>query len=503
MGADKVLELRDIVKVFPGVKALDRAGMEVYAGEVHALCGENGAGKSTLMKIIAGAEKPTSGKILLEGKEVHFNSTKDAEKMGIAMIYQEFNMIPDMSIAENMYLGRYPIKKMGIIDKKALNENAAAELKKLNLPMDPKTKIRKLSVAAAQMIEIAKCLTIGAKIIIMDEPTAALTNEETEILFQLIQELKAKGIAIIYISHRMDEIFQIADRITVFRDGRYIKTLPVKETNYDQIVALMVGKDIGDLYPKREIRPRRPVFEVKDLQGAGVKKISFQLHEGEILGITGLLGAGMIELAKLIYGAKPLMGGEVWLGEKKLDIKNPIDALRHEIAFVSDDRKQEGLVLERDIKENSSMIALGLGYFLKAGRIDKKKEKISVYEDIQRLAIKCRGMGQKAGNLSGGNQQKVVLSKVLKSNPKICILAEPTRGVDIGAKAEIYRLMNEMTKQGKSILLISGDLPEVIGMSDRILVMKEGRSVLLLEKQDFSQERILAHASGGIANERR
>ncbi len=502
MKTDKILELVDIVKIFPGVKALDRVKMDVYAGEVHALCGENGAGKSTLMKIIAGAEKPTAGKILLNGQEVRFASTKDAEKWGIAMIYQEFNMIPDMTVAENMYLGRYPVKRLGIVDKKKLNEDTAQELKKLNLPVNPKTKVRSLSVATAQMIEIAKCLSVGAKIIIMDEPTSALTNEETEILFQLIQELKAKGIAVIYISHRMDEIFQIADRITVFRDGKYIKTLPVKETGYDQVVALMVGKDIIHLYPQRAVHSEETAFAVKNLTGPGVHGLSFQLQKGEILGITGLVGAGMIELAKLIYGAVPAEKGELWLEQRQLQIKSPMQALKNEIAFVSDDRKQEGLVLERDIKENSSMIALGLGYFLKAGVIDKKKEKASVQADIQKLAIKCHGMSQKTGNLSGGNQQKVVLAKVLKSEPKICILAEPTRGVDIGAKAEIYQLMNEMTKEGKSILLISSDLPEVIGMSDRILVMREGRAVLLLERSDFSQEKILAYASGGIADER-
>ena len=501
MKTDKILELVDIVKIFPGVKALDKVKMDVCAGEVHALCGENGAGKSTLMKIIAGAERPTSGKILLDGKEVRFASTKDAEKLGIAMIYQEFNMIPDMTVAENMYLGRYPVTKLGMIDKKKLNEDTARELKKLNLPVHPKTKVRSLSVATAQMIEIAKCLSVGAKIIIMDEPTSALTNEETEILFQLIQELKAKGIAVIYISHRMDEIFQIADRITVFRDGKYIKTLPVKETNYDQVVALMVGKDITHLYPERKTHSAKVAFAVKNLTGQGVHGISFQVQEGEILGITGLLGAGMIELAKLIYGAMPAEKGEIWLEQKPLQIQSPMQALKNEIAFVSDDRKQEGLVLERDIKENSSMIALGLGYFLKAGIIDKKKEKTSVQADIKKLAIKCHGMSQKTGNLSGGNQQKVVLAKVLKSSPKICILAEPTRGVDIGAKAEIYQLMNEMTKEGKSILLISSDLPEVIGMSDRILVMREGRSVLLLDRPNFSQERILAYASGGITDE--
>lgn len=501
MKTDKILELQEIVKIFPGVKALDRVHMDVRAGEVHALCGENGAGKSTLMKIIAGAEKQTSGKIILEGKEVRFNSTRDAEKMGIAMIYQEFNMIPDMTVAENMYLGRFPVNKYGLLDKKTLNQKAEEELKKLNLPINPRTKVKNLTVGMAQMIEIAKCLTIGAKIIIMDEPTAALTNEETEVLFELIEDLKRKGIAVIYISHRMDEIFRISDRITVFRDGRYIDTLLVKETNYDKVVSLMVGKDIHDLYPIRNFEESEVVFEAKNLKGKGVHGVSFELHRGEILGITGLLGAGMIELSKLIYGAIPLESGELWMNGEKIEVHSPRQALKNQIAFVSDDRKQEGLVLVRDIKENSVMISLGLGQFVNHGILERKKERQSVLEDIKKLNIKCHSMRQNTGNLSGGNQQKVVLAKVLKSNPLVCIMDEPTRGVDVGAKAEIYKLMDEMTQAGKSILLISSDLPEVIGMSDRILVMREGHKVLMIEKEDFSQELILAHASGGVEDE--
>lgn len=491
-----VLKLEAIVKTFPGVRALDGVHLDIREGEVHALCGENGAGKSTLMKIIAGAQPYTSGHIYLNDKEVVFHSTKDAEEKGIAMIYQEFNMVPELSVAENMYLGRLPQKRPGKVDWQKLYQDAGEVLKKLGLKFSEKTKVKHLTVAEAQMTEIAKCLTIGAKIIIMDEPTAALAEEEIQILFKIIEELKQKGIAIIYISHRMDEIFQISDRLTVFRDGKYVATKEIQQTDYDEVVSLMVGRNVDNLYPRREYVPGEVVFEAKNMTSRGVDHVNLTLHKGEILGITGLLGSGTIELSKIIYGALPKEEGEIYIHGQKKDCSNPRKALEAGIGFVSDDRKQEGLVLGRSIRENISMSSLKT--LMKGIRLDKKEEEKRVQQEIKSLNIKLSSLEQLVGKLSGGNQQKVVFAKVLEAHPEILILDEPTRGVDVGAKAEIYQIMNELTKQGKSIIIISTDLPELIGVSDRVIVMREGRTVFEISKEEMCQETILAQASGGV-----
>ncbi len=493
-----ILKLDSIVKVFPGVRALDGVNLEVVAGEVHALCGENGAGKSTLMKIISGAQPYTSGKIIMEGEEVVFHSTKDAERRGIAMIYQEFNMVRDLSVAENMFLGRLPKTKYGAVDWKKLYRDAQEVLDKLGLKFSCKTKVRNLSVAESQMTEIAKCLTIGAKVIIMDEPTAALTEEEIKVLFGIIDELKKKDIAVLYISHRMDEIFQISDRLTVFRDGKYIATKRIEDTNYDDVVSMMVGRSVTNLYPERHYEPQEVVFELKNIRSRGIHDVNLKLHRGEILGIAGLLGSGNIELSKVIYGALPMKSGDILINGVKKDCSSPMKAIEAGIGFVSDDRKQEGLVLIRNIKENISMSSLKkLSRFI---QIDKKLEKKRVNDQVKRLKIKISSVQQNAGNLSGGNQQKVVFAKVLEANPTICIFDEPTRGVDVGAKAEIYTIMDQLTKDGKSIILISSDLPELIGMSDRVLIMREGKIVMEVSKKELNQEIILAHASGGVSD---
>lgn len=497
MGGRLVLKLESIVKTFPGVKALDGVHLEIFEGEVHALCGENGAGKSTLMKIIAGAQPYTSGAMYLEGKEVVFHSAKDAEKHGIAMIYQEFNMVPELSVAENMYLGRLPVSPFGKVDWNKLYREAQENLDHLGLKFSAKTKVKNLSVAEAQMTEIAKCLTIGAKIIIMDEPTAALAEEEIQILFRTIEELKKKGIAIIYISHRMDEIFQISDRLTVFRDGKFVASKLIGETDYDDVVSMMVGRNVSNLYPVRDYKTQEVVFEARNVNSRGVHDVSFKLHKGEILGITGLLGAGTIELSKLIYGAIPMDSGEIYVHGEKKDCSSPRKALEAGIGFVSDDRKQEGLVLLRSIKENISMSSLKK--LTKGFRLDNKLEADRVKEQVKALNIKVSSAQQPAGKLSGGNQQKVVFAKVLLADSDILILDEPTRGVDVGAKAEIYAIMNKLTEAGKSILVISTDLPELIGVSDRVIVMREGRTVLEISKQEMNQEKILAHASGGVS----
>lgn len=491
-----VLKLDSIVKTFPGVRALDGVKLDIIEGEVHALCGENGAGKSTLMKIIAGAQPYTSGHIYIDGKEVAFRNTREAEEKGIAMIYQEFNMVTELSVAENMYLGRLPKNSFGKVDWKKLYKDAQDELDSLGLRINAKMKVKNLSVAESQMVEIAKCLTIGAKIIIMDEPTAALAEEEIKILFHIIDDLKKKGIAIIYISHRMDEIFEISDRLTVFRDGKYVATKNIEDTNYDEVVALMVGRSVDNLYPKRDYKQQEVVFEAKHMKSRGVNDVSIALHKGEILGITGLLGSGTIELSKIIYGALPKEGGEIYIHGEQRDCSTPRKALEAGIGFVSDDRKQEGLVLIRSIKENISMSSLKK--LTKGIRLDKNQENSSIAKEIQKLNIKLSSPEQLVGKLSGGNQQKVVFAKVLEAEPEILILDEPTRGVDVGAKAEIYQIMDDLTKEGKSIIIISTDLPELIGVSDRVVVMREGRTVLEISKDEMSQEVILAQASGGV-----
>lgn len=492
-----ILKLDSIVKVFPGVKALDGVHLDVYAGEVHALCGENGAGKSTLMKIISGAQTYSSGKMFIKGEEVVFHSTKDAERRGIAMIYQEFNMIRDLSVAENMYLGRLPKTRLGKVDWKKLFQDAQGELDKLGLKFNCKTKVRNLSVAESQMTEIAKCLTIGAKVIIMDEPTAALTDEEIKVLFGIIEELKKKNIAILYISHRMDEIFKISDRLTVFRDGKYIATKNIEDTDYDDVVSMMVGRSVTNLYPERQYQPGKEVFELQNINSKGIFDLNLKLYKGEILGIAGLLGSGNIELSKVIYGALPMNSGDILINGQKKDCSSPIKGIASGIGFISDDRKQEGLVLIRNVKENISMASLKK--LTKGIHLDKKLEKTRVNEQVKRLNIKISSIQQNVGNLSGGNQQKVVFAKVLEANPTICIFDEPTRGVDVGAKAEIYTIMDQLTKEGKSIILISSDLPELIGMSDRILIMREGKIVMEVPKSDANQEIILAYASGGVS----
>ncbi|MFA9464798.1 MAG: sugar ABC transporter ATP-binding protein [Velocimicrobium sp.] len=497
MQKNLVLKLDSIVKTFPGVKALDGVHLDVYPGEVHALCGENGAGKSTLMKIIAGAQPYTSGKMYVDGTKVIFRSTKEAERMGIAMIYQEFNMVPDLSVAENMYLGRLPKKAYGGIDWKRLYADAQSVLDRLHLKIEVGSKVGHLSVAESQMIEIAKCLTIGAKIIIMDEPTAALTDEEIALLFQIIEDLKKQNIAVLYISHRMDEIFRISDRLTVFRDGRFIATKEIGDTNYDEVVSMMVGRSVENLYPTRNYVEKEVVLQVKDMNGKGVRQVNLSLHKGEILGISGLLGSGTIELSKLMYGAIPKQSGSIIVNGQEKECSTPKKALEAGIGFVSDDRKQEGLVLIRSIRENIAMSSLKK--YAKGFWLDKKLETKRVNEQVNRLNIKISSSLQLAGKLSGGNQQKVVFAKMLEANPDILILDEPTRGVDVGAKAEIYSIMDELTKEGKSIILISTDLSEIIGMSDRIVIMREGYVVFEVSKEEMSQETILAYASGGVS----
>lgn len=498
MDNNYILELKDIVKKFSGVTALDKVHLEVKKGEIHALCGENGAGKSTLMKVISGAHKPTSGEIYYEGKKVEYNSTKEAQKLGISMIYQEFNLVPNLTVAENIYLGNLP-KKGGKVNWKKVFDDTQKILDSLGLKFSPKDKISSLTVAQMQMVEIAKCLSVNSKVIIMDEPTAALTNAEIEKLFGIVKDLTAKHISIIYISHKMDEIFEISDTITVFRDGKFIKKLNTANTNYDEIVSLMVGQSIENLYPERQTSDKEVIFEANHIVGKNVNDVSFNVRKSEIVAIYGLMGSGNIELSKMLYGSTKKHSGEIKLNGNTLSHQTPLNSIKEGIGLVPDDRKNEGLVLIRSVKENISLPSLNK--ISKSGFLNLNKENKMIDKAVDAMRIKLSSSNQPVISLSGGNQQKVVLSKVLETNPDILILDEPTRGVDVGAKLEIYQIMDNYTKNDKGILLISTDLPEVIGMADRILIMRQGKIVKEIKREDATQELVLAYASGGVSNE--
>ncbi|GIM45139.1 ribose import ATP-binding protein RbsA [Collibacillus ludicampi] len=492
-----LLELRGIKKSFYGVKALDGMNLQVGKGEVLAVLGENGAGKSTMMKIIAGVYQPDEGEILIEGKSVTIKNTVDAQNLGISIIHQEFNLIPHLSVAENIFLGREPMKRGRLfIDWSRMIDDTKKLLQQVGLSVNPKRLVSSLNVAEQQMVEIAKSLSFKSKVIIMDEPTAALNDEETNNLFNIIKDLKKRGVGVIYISHRMEEIFEISDSIMVLRDGRYIDRLKTKETNRERIVSLMVGRKLTDYYPSL-VEPKTKVkIEVNNIfVGDKVKGVSFQAYEGEILGIAGLMGSGRSELAKALFGALPIIRGTMILDGKKITLKNTKDAIRHGIALVSDDRKNEGLVLSMSIEENISLANMDL--IMSSLFINQKKQKELVERNVRFLKIKTSNPSLEVKYLSGGNQQKVVIGKWLETDPKIFILNEPTRGIDVGAKAEIYQLMKKLAEQGVTIILISSELPELLGMSHRILVMHEGRITGEFSREEATQEKIMICATGG------
>lgn len=468
-----LLETRNITKVFPGVVALDDVSFSVLPGEVHAVAGENGAGKSTLMKIIMGQYKATSGEVWFDGKPANFDNPAQALQAGISMIYQEISALPNLTVAQNIFLGREPMNSLGLINHKKQIADTGKIIKEFNFNISPTTKLSELSIAQMQMIEIIKAVSMDSKLIVMDEPTSSLSSEETQELFRTIDKLKMQGVAIIYISHRMEEIFELADRVTVFRDGKLIDTKPVSEVTPGSLVTMMVGREITNLFPKEEVEAGEIVFEAKDLTSQGVfKNISFHVRKGEILGLAGLVGAGRTEIVRTIFGLDPLSSGEMFMDGKELYITCCEDAIRHGIAMVSEDRKNEGLVLCRSITEN---IALpNLNQYAKGQVLNHKAER-KACEDISKvLRTKCSSIDQKAESLSGGNQQKVVISKWLLANPRLMILDEPTRGIDVGAKAEIHALISRLAKEGMAVIMISSEMPEIMGMSDRIIVISEG-----------------------------
>jgi rhamnose transport system ATP-binding protein len=488
-----ILELQHISKQFPGVKALSDVHFDVRAGEVHALLGENGAGKSTLIKILSGVYKPDGGAILLNGAPVSFNTPREAQHAGIATIYQELSLYPELTVAENIFMGHAPRTRFGAVDWNAMTTRAEETLVSLNIhDLDVRRKVGSLNVGNRQRVEIAKALSINARVLIMDEPTAALTEADVSRLFEIVRLLRERGVAVIYISHRLQEVFELADRVTVLRDGHYIDTQLVKETNEAALIARMVGRTIDNLFPKLDSQFGAPVLEVRDLwREPYTKGVSFQVRAGEIVGLAGLVGSGRSELAQCIFGMLPAQSGEIRVNGQKVSLRHPGHAIKLGIAYVPEDRGTQGLVRPMSVRENTSLAVLRS--LSRGGFIRRGAEKTLARKSIEMLNIRAYSAEQIVGKLSGGNQQKVVVSKWLASQPKLLIVDEPTRGVDVGAKAEIHRLMSELAaQQGLAILMISSELPEIMGMSDRILVMREGRMIAEYARADATQEKIAA-----------
>ncbi len=490
-----ILDMQNISKTFPGVKALDGVQLQVKPGEVHALMGENGAGKSTLMKILMGIyTMDEGGSITFNGKPYAVHNPKEAMDTGIAMIHQELNPILDMPVYENIFVGR-EIRKHGIVDKKAEIEEAKRLIAECGLHVSPTETLRHLTVAQCQLIEIIKAISVNAKVIIMDEPTAAITDREVELLFGHIRRLKENGVAIIYISHRMDEIFSICDSVTVYRDGQYIGKGTTKELDESALIRMMVGREITDVFPKLDAQIGDTVFEAKHVtrEDGRVKDVSISVRKGEILGIGGLVGAGRSELVEGIFGMHKLSGGEIFVKGRKVQVHSPSDIIKEGVALVTEDRKVTGLNLSGTVNDNISMVAIQKT--LVNGLYSKAKARKVSEEYIGKLKIKTPSGDQIVGNLSGGNQQKVVISKWLLNDPDIIIMDEPTRGIDVGAKRDIYLLIGSLVQQGKAVIIISSEIPELMGVCDRIVVMAEGHSSGELSREEFSQESIMRLAS--------
>lgn len=485
-----------ICKSFGANKVLGGVNLHVRPGEVHALMGENGAGKSTLMNILTGIHRADAGTIMVDGKEVTFKNNKDAEEHGIAFIHQELNIWPNLSVLENLFLMNQPKTRFGTIDFKKMREMAEAKRQEIGIDLPLDEIAGECSVGQQQMTEITRSLMLDAKTVIMDEPTAALTERETDRLFEVMKKLKNKGVSIIYISHRMEEVFANCDTITVMRDGQTISSRPTEETNMDQIVGDMVGRVMSEYYPARTNVPGDEIFRVEGFTQPGVfRDISFNLRKGEILGVAGLMGAGRTEIMRAIFGVDPHESGKLYFEGKEIHIKNPRDAIRHGFGFITENRKTEGLILDFSIERN---IALPSEERLAQSHVINDKKEFDFSSELsKRLGVKAQDINLPASTLSGGNQQKVVIAKWVGMHPKLLILDEPTRGIDIGAKKDIYDLMNELTAKGVSIIMVSSELPEVIGMSDRILVIHEGRAAGIVEHKDATQTRIMTLATGG------
>lgn len=489
---DYVLELKGVTKIFPGVKALNQVHFNLKKGEVHALMGENGAGKSTFIKVITGVHKAEEGTILLDGAEVDFKGPKDAQAAGIAAVYQHPTSYPDLSVTENIFMGHEMIKR-GIIQWKRMNQEADKLLKELNADFKCSDEMGNLSVAQQQMVEIAKALSTQARIIILDEPTAALTRNESEELYRIVDKLKASKVSVIFISHRFEDMYRLADRVTVFRDSKYIGTYQTDEITNSDLIRAMVGREIKDLFPKTEIRRGPEVLRIEQLSRTGYfKNISFKLHQGEILGLTGLVGAGRTEVVESICGITKPDSGNIYLEGRRLLIKKPADAMKEGIVLLPEDRQKEGLILSWGLGRNVTLP--GLKKYSRRGVINEKMENETAKGLLEEVDTKAVSIFDPASSLSGGNQQKVVVAKALSQEMKVVIMDEPTKGVDVGAKAEIYQIMGDLAKKGYGILLISSEMPEILGMSDRILVMCNGKLSGELSREEATSESILQYA---------
>ncbi len=487
--------MRNIRKTFPGVVALDDVNFTLLSGEVHILLGENGAGKSTLVKILSGAYQKSGGTLVVFGKDVEIKNPRQAQQLGISIIYQEFNLISQLSAAENIFLGREFLLTPGVIDQKRILDSAQSLLDDLGVNIDARQLVGELGVAQQQMVEVAKALSLNAKILIMDEPTSALTKNEIIELFATIKKLKKRGVSVVYISHRLEELFEIGDRVTVLRDSKYIGTHQISKMSQHDLIRMMVDRELTEQFPKQKQQRGKEILRIERLNRKGsLTNINFTLYRGEILGVAGLLGSGRTELARVIFGADKIDSGMIYVDGKLQIVNNPRNAINLDIGYLSEDRKTEGLFL--DLSVQSNVCLAGLGRFSKFGVVSSKQEKQAASKYVKDLRIKTPSLNQKVLFLSGGNQQKVVVSKWLCSHAKILIFDEPTRGIDVGSKIEIYQLMNQLTEEGAAILMISSELPEIIGMSDRIMIMREGSITGIYEKDELTQEKILQDALG-------
>lgn len=499
--AEYKLELKGICKSFPGVKALDNVQLSLRPGTVHALMGENGAGKSTLMKCLFGIYKMDAGEIYLDGEKIEVNNPDEAMKHGIAMVHQELQPVPARSVAENLYLGRFPIKKIGpikMIDHKTMYAETEKWLKEVKMDFDPKAQLGTLSIGQMQSVEIAKAVSQQAKVVIFDEPTSSLSDNEVEVLFRIMNDLREKGVTMVYISHKMDEIKRIADDITIMRDGTYVGTWPAADMTTDQIIAKMIGRELTNVYPDKVNSPGDVIMEVKNLSSIHTKSfqnVSFTLRKGEILGFGGLVGAQRTELMEGIFGIRGVASGDIYMNGKKIKIKHPIDAMNAGIGLITEDRRGNGIFGCLSIKDNVGISVYNK--FLKAGFVlDHKTINGIVDENIKKLRIKTPSMKEHIANLSGGNQQKVIVSRWLANDPDVLIMDEPTRGIDVGAKHEIYEIMNELAKQGKAIIMISSEMSELLGMADRIYVMCNGKLTGEIQKpEDMTQAKVMSYAT--------
>jgi ribose transport system ATP-binding protein len=495
-GTTPLLEMVDISKSFFGVKALENINIQAHAGKVLALLGENGAGKSTLMKILSGIYKKDTGKILIQGNEVNINGIRAAEDLGITIIHQELSMLPNMTVYENIFLGNEKVSGFGKLNKSEMKMQSAEMLKKIGCSVEPDTMVGKISVGEMQMIEIIKAVSKHSKIIIMDEPTTALTDVETQKLFEVIEKLKSEGIAIIYISHRLDEIFRICDDVTVLRDGKHIGSTKVSDVTKDQLITMMVGRELEEQFPYRKEETGKVVLKVENLSWKDkVKNVSFEVKSGEIVGFSGLMGSGRTETAKIIFGEYKKTSGNIYVDGEEVNVHSPKDAIKYGLAYLSEDRKKEGLILGMSVVENMTLSNLK-NFEQAAFRLNKKDENNIAADYIKKLSIKTTGASQRIKNLSGGNQQKVIIAKWIMLSPKVLIIDEPTKGIDVGAKKEIYDVLNELKKAGKAIIMISSDMPEIVGICDRVIVMHEGMVTGELNREEANQENIMKLAVG-------